>query len=60
MAQRLLTFDELLEAFPFLTARRVRAMVAERRIPFRKFGGRLLFDHDEIQAMLDASYVEAK
>jgi hypothetical protein len=49
---------ELLTRFPWLTERRVRSMVAERRVPYWKFEGRLLFDPADIQALLDAGYVE--
>ena len=53
----LIALPKLLETFPWLTERRVRSMVAERRVPHWKVHNRLLFDPTDFQAMLDAGYV---
>lgn len=48
---------ELLSRFPWLTERRVRSMVNERAVPHWKVRGRLLFDPQDFQDLLDAGYV---
>lgn len=50
---------ELLALYPWLTERRVRSMVAEKRIRHWKVQGRLLFEPGDFQDLLDAGYVPA-
>jgi hypothetical protein len=45
--------------FSWLTERRVRSMVAEASVQHWKVRGRLLFDPDDFQMLLDAGYVPA-
>jgi excisionase family DNA binding protein len=42
------TLSQLVEVRPIFTERHVRRLVAEKRVPFYKAGGRLVFDLDEI------------
>ncbi|MHB1929000.1 MAG: helix-turn-helix domain-containing protein [Acidimicrobiales bacterium] len=51
---RLLTLEQLTAALE-TSERHVRRLVAERRIPYLKVGGRLRFDADEIAGWLDAA-----
>ena len=51
---RLLTISEVAE-YLGVTERHVRRLVAERRIPFVKWGHLLRFDPDEIAAWIDAA-----
>ena len=51
---RLLTIGEVAE-YLGVTERHVRRLVAERRIPFVKWGHLLRFDPDEIAAWIDAA-----
>ncbi len=44
-----------LAAWLNITERHVRRLVQERRIPFRRVGGRIRFVRAEIQARLDAN-----
>jgi len=53
---RLLNIAELAERLG-VTERHVRRLVAERRIPFIKWGHLLRFDPDEIVAWLDRSRI---
>lgn len=52
------TLKQTLEARPWLTERWLRVLVYQRRIPYRKVGGRLLFDLADIDALADAGRVE--
>jgi excisionase family DNA binding protein len=51
---RLLTIGEVAE-YLGVTERHVRRLVAERRIPFVKWGHLLRFDQEEIAAWIDAA-----
>ena len=51
---RLLTIGEVAE-YLGVTERHVRRLVAERRIPFVKWGHLLRFDREEIAAWIDAA-----
>ena len=52
LPRRLLNITELAD-FLGVNTRHVRRLVAERRIPFLKWGGHLHFDPVEIDAWLD-------
>ena len=52
--RRLLTISEVAE-YLGVTERHVRRLVAERRIPFSKWGHLVRFDPDEIEAWIDAA-----
>jgi excisionase family DNA binding protein len=58
--QTIVTLDQLLEARPWLTQRKVRQLVAERTIPFYKPGRRLLFNLTDIDNRIQESRVEAR
>jgi excisionase family DNA binding protein len=58
--RQVVTLKQALEARPFLTERHLRRLVAERRMPFYKLGGKLLFDLDEIDNLVDACRFEAR
>ena len=45
-----------LAAWLRITERHVRRLIAERRIPFHKIGGRIRFVPDEIRAWLDNNH----
>jgi hypothetical protein len=49
--------QELLERFPWLSERRLRSMVSEKAVGYWKVRGRLLFDPEDFQRMLDEGYV---
>ena len=53
------TLAQTLEERPWLTERYLRRLVAERRIPYHKPGGRLVFDLADIDALVENSRVEA-
>ena len=53
---RLLTITEVADWLG-VNVRHVRRLVAERRIPFLKWGHLLRFDPDEVRAWLDAARV---
>jgi excisionase family DNA binding protein len=57
--RRFLTIDQAVEARPYITKRHLRRLVAERRIPFYKFGGKLVFDLDELDELVDRSRQDA-
>ncbi len=44
---------------PHWTERQLRRMVAEKRVPFFKVEGRILFDLDELDAYAERGRVEA-
>ncbi len=48
---------ELLVRFPWLSERRVRSMVTEKAIQHWKVRGRLLFDPEDFENLLNAGYV---
>jgi excisionase family DNA binding protein len=52
--QQLMTIGEVAELLN-VGVRHIRRLVAERRIPFIKWGGLLRFDRDDIDRWLDDS-----
>ena len=54
------TLVQLIEQRPFLTERWIRRLVNERRIPFHKCGGKLVFDLVEIDKWVESGRVEAR
>jgi hypothetical protein len=54
------TLKQLVEERPFVTERWVRRKVAERRIPYAKTDGKLLFALEDIDKMVEDSRVEAR
>jgi len=59
VTRRLVTIDQAHEARPFLSVRMLRRLVAERRVPYYKPAGRVLFDLNELDAWAEAGRVEA-
>lgn len=59
MPRSLVTLHQATAARPWLTDRWLRRLVAERRIPFHKVGGRLLFDLADIDNLAETGRVEA-
>lgn len=53
MSKSILTFDQMLETYSFLTEGRLRWLVRSGQIPYSKMGRRLLFDEYEIDRFLD-------
>lgn len=49
--QKLLTLKQVVAEFPWITERRVRQLVAERRITYYKDGRKLLFDPADIERL---------
>jgi hypothetical protein len=54
---RLVTIDQLVERYPFLTPRWVRTLVARQagappKLPCRRLGGRILIDPADLEALL--------
>ena len=58
MTVRYFTLPELAVAYPVLTQRLSRRLVAERRIPFSYAGRRVILREDDVVAYLDAGRVE--
>jgi excisionase family DNA binding protein len=58
VSRRLVTLPMAIEERPWLTERWLRRLVAERRVPFHKVGGRLLFDLDDLDKWAEAGRVE--
>lgn len=58
MTHRYFTIEQATEAYPVLTERLIRRLVAERRIPFSKAGRRVILREDDVVAYLDAGRVE--
>lgn len=46
------TFDQAVEQREWLTERYLRRLVAERRVSFAKVGGKLVFDLDDLDALI--------
>lgn len=53
------TLPQLLQEKPWLSERYVRRLVAERRVSYYKCGGKLVFDADEFERLLEAGRVNA-
>ena len=58
-ARNLMVMTQLLEQRPWLSERYLRRLVAERRIPFHKVGGKLLFDLNDVDHLAEVGRVEA-
>ena len=58
MSRHLVTLAQAVEARPWLTERFLRRLVAERRVPYFKVGGKLLFDLDDLDALAERGRVE--
>lgn len=54
----LLTKQQLLEEVPALTQRHLDGLVAARRVPYYKLGGKIFFSRSEIRRHIGASRVE--
>ena len=57
--RNLVTLRQLLEARPWLSERFARRLVAERKVPFYKVSGKLLFDLEEVDQLAESGRVEA-
>jgi excisionase family DNA binding protein len=57
-ARNLMVMNQLLEQRPWLSERYVRRLVNERRIPFHKVGGKLLFDLNDVDRLAEEGRVE--
>jgi len=57
--RHLVNLDQAVEARPFLTKRHLRRLIAERRIPVFKFGGRVLIDLADLDRLVEASRRDA-
>lgn len=58
MKARYFTIEQTEAEFPVLTARLLRRLISERRIPFSKAGRRVILREDDVLAYLDAGRVE--
>ncbi|MBK9180968.1 MAG: DNA-binding protein [Acidimicrobiales bacterium] len=56
--RQLVTIPQAVEARPWLTERYLRRLVAERRLPYHKVAGRLLFDLADLDAHAEEHRVE--
>jgi excisionase family DNA binding protein len=56
--RELVRLPQAVEARPWTSERLLRRLVAERRIPFHKVAGRLLFDLADLDAFAEAGRVE--
>lgn len=60
MARQLVPLVEVPRLRPWVSVRFLRRLVAERRIPFHRLGGRrILLDLDDLDALAEAGRVEA-
>ena len=57
-ARDLLTLRQLLDEYGWLSERFVRRLVAERRIPYTKVRGKLLFDPADVDQLAEAGRIE--
>jgi hypothetical protein len=55
-----ITLQEVLGLYPWMTERWLRRAVHEKRVPFYKVGGRLLFDPQELAQYVRDQRVDAK
>lgn len=58
MSRQLVNIPQALEQRPWLTERFLRHLVAKRRIPYHKVGGRVLFDLADLDAFAEKGRVE--
>lgn len=58
MNRQLRTLAQVLEERPWTTEPHLRRLVKERRVPFHKAGGKLLFDLADIDAYAERGRVE--
>lgn len=56
--RQLVTLKAATEVRSWLTERYGRRLIAERRLPYYKVGGRVLIDLHELDALVEASRVE--
>ena len=54
-----LTYDQVVEVRQHLTKRHLRRLVAERRIPSRKFGNRVLLDLADVDRLVEDTIRDA-
>lgn len=59
MPRHLVTLKQLATARPWITERFARRLVADRKVPFYKVSGKLLFDLEEVDALAECGRVEA-
>ena len=57
--RQLVTLEQAHEARPCLSVRMLRRLVAEKRVPYFKPAGRVLFDLIELDAWIESGRVEA-
>ena len=60
MSRKLVTLTQAVEQRPWLSERMIRRLVSERRIPYFKPAGRLLFDLEELDTWAEAGRVGAR
>lgn len=53
-----LTFKQVLDEYPYVTDRWLRRAVHDKKVPFYKLGGRLLFDPAELDQWIRDTRVE--
>lgn len=58
--EKLVTFNQLVEAHTWMTTRWLRRAVEQKRIPYYKVDGRLLFDLDEVEQYVVRNRQEPK
>ena len=58
MTRRMVTLVQAVEERPWLSERLLRRLVNERRVPFYKPAGRILFDLGELDDWVEAARVE--
>ena len=58
MTRRMVTLVQAVEERPWLSERLLRRLVHERRVPFYKPAGRILFDLGELDEWVEAARVE--
>jgi excisionase family DNA binding protein len=59
VTRTLVTLRQAVAERPWLTERWLRRLVYERRVPFHKVGGRLLFDLEDLDKLAESGRVEA-
>jgi excisionase family DNA binding protein len=58
VSRQLVNIPQAVEQRPWLTERFLRRLVAKRRIPYHKVGGRVLFDLADLDALAEQGRVE--
>jgi hypothetical protein len=59
MSRQLVTLRQAVEQRPWLTERWLRRLVLERRVPFHKVGGKVLFDLADLDNLAEHGRVES-